>query len=74
VGSTYLHVLLEILRALESLSTEVTLVRLEGDMDSNVGSDMIALDRGGTALVPATGQVQVVCALASNMFLADVFL
>ena len=49
-------------------------MRLEGDMDSNVGGDMIALNRGGTALVPATGEVQVVCALASDMFLTDVFL
>jgi hypothetical protein len=70
----YLDVLLEILRTLESLSTEIALVWFERNVDSNVGSDMIALDCGGTALIPSASKVQVVCALASDVLLADVLL
>lgn len=70
----YLDVLLKILRTLESLPTKIAFVWLERNMDSNVGSDMIALNCGGTALIPATGKVQVVCAFATNVLLADVFL
>jgi len=69
-----LDVLLQILRSLECLSTEVTLVRLQGNMDSDVGGDVITLDSGGSALVPSTGQVKVVGTLATDMFLTDVFL
>jgi len=72
VISVSLDVLLEILRTLECLATEVALVWFEGNVNSNVGGDMIALHGCGTALIPATGEVQVVCALASNMLLADV--
>jgi hypothetical protein len=39
-----------------------------------MGSDVVALDGGGTAGVPSTGQVQVVSALPSNMFLTDMVL
>lgn len=66
--------LLQILRPLESLSTEITFMWLQRNVDSNMGSDMVALHSGGTALVPATGEIQVVCALASNMLLADMLL
>ncbi len=69
-----LDVLLEILRALESLSAEVTFVWLEGDVYSNVGCDMVALDGGGPAGLPATGEVQVVGALSADVLLADVVL
>jgi hypothetical protein len=68
-----LHVLLEILRTLECLATEIALVGLQGDVDTNVRGDVITLHSGGTALIPATGQVEVVCALASNVLLTDVF-
>lgn len=67
-----LDVLLQVLRTLEGLSTEVTFVRFERDVDSNVGGDMITLDSGGTAGVPATGEVQVVGALSADVLLADV--
>lgn len=65
---------LEILRTLEGLATELALVRLQGDMDSDVGSNVVTLDRGGAALTPRAGEVEVVCRLATNMTLADVFL
>lgn len=45
----YLDVLLQVLRTLECLSTELTLVRFERDMDSNVRRDVITLDGGGAA-------------------------
>lgn len=65
---------LQILWSLESLSAEITLVGFEGHVNSNVGCDVVALDCGGAALVPSTCQVEVVCALATYMFLADVIL
>jgi hypothetical protein len=74
VVSVGLHMLLEILRTLERLATEVALVRLQGDMDANVRGDVIALDRGSTAVAPLAGEVEVVGALAANMALTDVVL
>lgn len=65
---------LEILRALESLAAEFALVRLERDVDSNVGGDVVAFDRGGSALAPLAGQVEVIRRLAADMTLADMFL
>jgi hypothetical protein len=47
-------------------------VRLERDVDSDVGSDVIPLDGGCAARIPTTGKVQVVCALAADMFVANV--
>lgn len=44
-----LHVLLEILGTLEGLATEVTFVRLQWDMDTDVRGDVITLDGGGSA-------------------------
>lgn len=69
-----LDVLLQVLRALEGLATEIALVGLQGDMDANVGGDVVALDGGGVAVAPLAGQVQVVSALATDMAFADVFL
>ena len=66
--------LLQILRTLESLSTEVTFVRLEWDVDSDVRSDMVTLHGSGAALIPTTGEVEVVCAFATDVLLANVFL
>ncbi len=66
--------LLQILRTLERLSAEVTLVWLQGHVNTDVRSDVVTLDGGGTAGVPATGQVQVVRALSPDVLLADVFL
>ena len=74
VISMSLDMFLEILRALEGLATELALVRLQGNVDSDVGGDVVALDGGGAALTPRAGQVEVVSRLAANMTLADVFL
>lgn len=68
-----LDVLLQILRTLESLSTEVTFVRLEWDVDSDVRSDMVTLYGSSAALIPTTGEVKVICAFATDMLLANVF-
>lgn len=43
-------------------------------MNPNMRSDMISLNSGCAALIPLTCQVQVVSALAPNMFLANVFI
>lgn len=64
--------LLQILGTLEALATEVALVRLERNMDTNVRRDVVALDGGCAAIVPAAGQVQIVSALATDMALANV--
>lgn len=69
-----LHVLLQILGTLESLATEVALVRLQGNVNSNVRSNVITLDSGGAAIAPLAGEVQVVGALAADMALTDVVL
>jgi hypothetical protein len=69
-----LDVLLEILGTLERLSTEVALVRLQGNMHPNVRGDVVALDRCGTARVPLTCQIEVVGALPANVPLTNVVL
>lgn len=69
-----LDVFLQILGALEALAAEVTFVRFERDVYSDMGCDVIPFDSGRPAKVPPTGQVEVVGALASNMTLADVLI
>jgi hypothetical protein len=69
-----LDVLLQILGSLERLAAELALVRLEGYMNTDMRGDVIALDGGGAARVPLARKAQVVCALAANMALADVFI
>ena len=66
--------LLQVLRSLERLPAEVTPVWLEWNVDPDVRSDVIPFDSGGTATAPLTLQIEVVCALASNMAITDVFL
>lgn len=66
--------LLQILGALERLPTKVTLVWLQGDVNTNVRGDVVALDRCGAARVPLASQVEVVGALSANMSLTDVVL
>jgi len=65
-------VLLEILGSFESLAAEVTLMRLQRHVNTNVRGDMITLDCSGTAVPPLAGEVQVVGTLATDMALADV--
>lgn len=66
-----LDMLLQVLRTLERLAAELTLVRLERNMDTDVRGDVISLDRGSSARVPLASQVEVVCALATNMALTN---
>ena len=70
----YLDMFLQVLRTLEGLAAEVTLVRLQKHVNANVRSDVIALDRGRSARVPLTGQVEVVGALSTDVALANVVL
>lgn len=69
-----LHVLLQILRTFECLPTKVTLMRLERDMDSDMRSNMIALDGCRATAPPLTCQVEIIGTLPTDMALADVFL
>jgi len=62
-----LNVLLEILRALEGFAAEVAFVRLEWHVNTNVRSDVVALDGGGTASAPCASQIEVVSALAPDV-------
>lgn len=65
---------LEILWSLECLATELTLVRFQRDVDSNVGGDVVTLDGGGATLTPGAGQVEVVGRLATDVSLANMVL
>lgn len=69
-----LDVLLQILRALESLPAEVAFVRLQRNVNTNVRCDVVTLYSRSTAVSPLTCQVQVVSALATNMAFANVIL
>lgn len=69
-----LDVLLEVLRALEGLSTEVALVGLQRNVNTNVRGDVVALDRCGAARVPLASQVEVVGALPPDVPLTNVVL
>ena len=69
-----LDVFFEVLRTLKGLATEITFVRFQGYMDSDMGGDVVTLDSRCTTTAPLTGQVEVVGALTANMTLADVFL
>ena len=71
---TYLNMLLQVLGSLEALAAEVALVRLEGNMDTDMRSDVVTLDSGCPTLIPLAGEVQVVGALATNVLFANVFL
>jgi hypothetical protein len=74
VLSMSLDVLLEILRTLEGLLAGVALVRLEWNMDTDVRSDVIALDSSRVAVDPSTSQVKIVGGLAADMTLTHVLL
>ena len=74
VVSVGLDMLLQILRTLEGLAAEVTLMWLEGNVDSDVRGNVVARDGGSPAGAPLAGQVEVVGALATDMAFADVVL
>ena len=65
---------LQILWSLERLPTEFALVWLEWDMDSDMGGDVVTLDRRGSALTPGAGQVEVVRRLTTYVSLTYMFL
>lgn len=67
-------VLLQILGTLECLSTEITLVWLQRNVDSNVRGDMVTFHGGSPTATPLASQVEVVCTFSANMALANVFL
>ena len=69
-----LDVLLKILGSFEGFATEVALMRLEWDVNSDVRGDMVALHSGGSACTPLAGKVEVVGALAAYMTVANVVL
>lgn len=69
-----LDMFLEILRPFEGFATKVTLMRLERHMNSDVGGDVVPLDRGGVTGAPCTGQVEIIRRLAAHMAFADMFL
>jgi len=69
-----LYMLLQVLRALEGLATEVTFVRLQRYVHANVRGDVVTLDRRGTAISPLAGQIEVVGTFTANMSLANVVL
>lgn len=52
----YLHMLLQILRALEGLPAEFALVRLERNVDTDMRGDVVAFDGCGSAGAPCTGK------------------
>jgi hypothetical protein len=69
-----LDMLLQILRALESFATEITFVRFEWYMNTNVGGDVITLDCGRVAGTPLARQVEVVSTFTSDVTLANMLL
>jgi hypothetical protein len=69
-----LDVLLEILGTFKCLLAKVALVRLERDVDADMGRDVVSLDRGRAAGAPGASQVQIVGRLATDMAFADVVL
>ena len=69
-----LDMFLEVLWTLEGLAAKFALVRLEWDVDSDVGSDVVTFDSRGAATSPLAGQVEVVGRFAANVTLADMFL
>jgi hypothetical protein len=67
-------VLFQVLWSLEGFATQVTFVRLERHVHSDVRGDMIALDRGSSTIAPLTSQVEVVGRLPANMSFAYMLL
>jgi len=69
-----LDVLLQVLRAFERLAAEVALMRLQRNVNADVGRDVVTLDGRGAARVPLAREVQVVGALPANMLLTKMVL
>ena len=69
-----LDVLLEVLGTFEGFATELAFVRLEWNVDTDVGSDVVAFYCVGAAGTPVTLEIEIVRALAANMALTNMFL
>lgn len=67
-------VFLQILRTFEGLSTKLTSMRFQWDMDPNMRCDMISFDDLDLTVSPGTHQVQIVGTLATDMSFANVIL
>ena len=68
----YLDMLLQILGPLERLAAKITLVRLEGHVNTDVGGDVVALRAGDVAVAPSAGEAEVVGGLAADVVVAEV--
>ena len=69
-----LHMFLEVLGTFERLATEFALVRFQRDVNSNVGSDVVAFDGCCVALTPGACEIEVIRRLATNVSFADMLL
>lgn len=69
-----LDVLLEVLRTFEGFAAHFTFMRLERDVHTDVGRDMVSLHRGGVTISPSAHEVKVVGRFATNMLLAHVII
>jgi len=74
VISVRLDMFLEVLGPLEGFATEFASMRLQGNVDTDMRSDMVAFHNGDTATTPRTGEVQIIGTLASDMAFADMVL
>jgi len=69
-----LDMVLQLLRTFECLAAELTFVRPHRYMHTDMRDDAVTRDGGGATTFPLTLQLEIVCALASDMTLADVVL
>ena len=74
VISVCLYMLLEILRPLKGLATEIASMRFQRNVNSNVRGDVVPFHDGNTTAAPCARQVEVVCAFATNMAFAHMLL
>lgn len=67
IVSMSLDMFLFILWPFESFSTKLAPMRLQGDVNANVRSDMIPLDNFNVAVTPSTDQIQIIGAFATDV-------
>ena len=68
------HMLFEVLRAFERFPTKLAAVRLQRNMDADVGRDMVALHDSYVTVAPSTLQIEIIGALSTDVTVADVIL
>lgn len=68
------HVFLEVLRAFECFPAKLAAVRLQRNVNPDVGCDMVALHDSDVTVAPSTLQVEIVGALSTDVTVADVVL